>query len=83
MNRQKIVPFKSLRNCKRRKKGNFTLKSNSNKIIMCGGAGDLNVIISFFKSLWNFLSELNNIFHVKGLIRFTFNVKLSDDTRKT
>ena len=29
-------------------------------------------------SLYNFLSELNNIFHVKDLIRFTFNVKLID-----
>ena len=31
-----IVLFKSLQNFKRRKKGNFTLKSNSNKIILCG-----------------------------------------------
>ena len=32
-----IVLFKSLRNSKRRNKGNFTSKSNSNKIKMCGG----------------------------------------------
>ena len=31
-----IVLFTSLRNCKRRNKGNFTLKSNSNKIMLCG-----------------------------------------------
>ena len=30
-------------------------------------------------SLYNFLSELNNILHVKDLIRLTFNVKLIDD----
>ena len=33
---------------------------------------DFNTIIS----IYNFLSELNNIFHVKGLIRITFNFKL-------
>ena len=44
---------------------------------------DFNVIISFFKYLNNFKSELNNIFHVKGLIRFTFDVKLIYDRRKT
>ena len=31
-------------------------------------------MILFLKSLYNFLNELNNIFHVKGLIRFTFSV---------
>ena len=30
------------------------------------------VIISYVKYLYNFLSELKNIFHVNGLIRFTF-----------
>ena len=34
-----IVLFQSLRNCKRRKKGNFMLKYNSNKIMLCGGGG--------------------------------------------
>ena len=34
-----IVPFKSLRNSKRRNKGNFTSKSNSNKIELCGVGG--------------------------------------------
>ena len=86
----KTVLFKSLKNCKRRNKGNFTLKSNSNKIKLFGGGKqpycfkcDFNIIISFFKSLYNFPSELNNIFHMKGLIRFTFYVKLIDDMRKT
>ena len=58
--------------------------------MLCGGGGqhyliltDFNIIISFFKSLYNFLSELNNIFHVKGFIRFTFDVKFIDDRRKT
>ena len=60
----KIVLFKSLRNSKRRNKGNFTSESNSNKIKLCGGGGAA------------FLSELNNIFHVKGLKRLTFHVKL-------
>ena len=44
---------------------------------------DFNIIISFFKSLYNFLIELNNIFHVKGFLRFTFDVKLIDDSKKT
>ena len=66
--KNKNVRFKSRRNCKRRNKVNSTLKSNWNKIIM---------------SLYNFLSEINNIFHVKGLIIFTFYVKLIDDRRKT
>ena len=35
----RIVLFKSLRNSKRRKKGNFTSKSISNKIKLCGGGG--------------------------------------------
>ena len=34
-----LVLFKSLRNCKRRNKGNFTSKSNSNKIMLCRGGG--------------------------------------------
>ena len=29
-------------------------------------------MISFFRSLYKFLSELNNIFHVKGEKRFFF-----------
>ena len=31
--------FRSLRNWKRRNKGNFTLKSISNKIMLCGSRG--------------------------------------------
>ena len=31
--------FKSIRNCKRHNKGNFTSKSNSNKIMLYGGGG--------------------------------------------
>ena len=33
----KLVLFKSFRNSKRRNKGNFTSKSNSNKTKLCGG----------------------------------------------
>ena len=40
---------------------------------------DFNVHLIFKVSL-QFLSELNNILHVK---RFTFNVKLIDDRKKT
>ena len=58
-----IVIFKVLRKCKRRNKGNFTLKFNSKKILMlCGHGGkhdrfykqDFNVIISYFRSIYNF-----------------------------
>jgi hypothetical protein len=53
---REIVLFKSLRN---NKKGNFMLKFNSNKIKLCGGGGQqhlilINVIISIFRSLYNF-----------------------------
>ena len=85
---QSIVLFESLRNCKRRNKENFMSKSNS---VVCGWGAtlsyfkqDFNMIIPFFRSLYNILSdELNNIFHVKGLNIFTFNVKLINDRRKT
>ena len=59
-------------------------KSNSNKIKLCGGVGG-NIIlfrIRFQRYNLQFLSELNNIFHVKGLKRFTFHVKF-DDRKKT
>ena len=70
----KCIIFKSNKNYKRPNKGSFTLKSNLNKIMLCrGGREDFNITISFFKSLYNFL---NNIFNVKGLTSFTFNVKL-------
>ena len=36
-NQSEIVLFKSLRNYKIRNKLNFTLKSNSNKMMLCGG----------------------------------------------
>ena len=34
-----IVLFKQLKNCKRRNIGNYMLKSNSTKIMLCGGVG--------------------------------------------
>ena len=35
--RESIVLFKALKNSKRRNKGNFMSKYNSNKIKLCGG----------------------------------------------
>ena len=53
--------LKSFRNSKSHDKGDFTSKSNSNKIKLCGGDGgniillkDFNVIISFFRYLYKF-----------------------------
>ena len=40
---QEIVPFKSFRKCKTCNKEDFILKSNSNKIMLCG-SGD-NIIL--------------------------------------
>ena len=37
--------LESLRNCKRRNKGNFTLKSYSNKILLCGGRGQHYLVL--------------------------------------
>ena len=72
---QMIILFKSLRNCKRRNKRNFTLWSNSNKLMLCGGilfqiTYQRNNFI-FLVSL-QLLRDLNNIFHVKDLKRSTF-----------
>ena len=52
-----------LRNCKRRNSKEILRY----KIMFCVGQHYFNVIITFLKSLYNFLSELNNIFHVKAL----------------
>ena len=76
---------------KKTKKGNFMLKSNSNKIILSRGGGKIIFFqirfkrYSFLRLFIFFLSELNNIFHVKGLIRINFYVKLGQEkylTRK-
>ena len=40
------VLFKSLRNSKRRKKGNFTSKSNSKKIKLSGGGGQHYLVLN-------------------------------------
>ena len=40
-----ILLLKSLRNYIRRNKGNFTMKCNSNKIMLCGGGGN-NILFS-------------------------------------
>ena len=40
---QRIILFKLLRKSKRSNKENFTSKSNSNKIMLCRGGGQLNV----------------------------------------
>ena len=41
-----ILLFKSLRNSIRRNKGNFTSKSNSNKIKFCGGEGQHYLVLN-------------------------------------
>ena len=64
-----IVLFKSLRKYKKRNKGSFKLKPNSNEIMLCGGGGQHYLVLNkistyyliFYVSL-QFLSELNNIF---------------------
>ena len=55
-----IVPFKVLKNCKRRNKGNFTLKFNSNKIMLCGGVGqfqDFKVFLQLIVNLTIFFTK--------------------------
>ena len=37
--------FKSLRNCERRNKGNITMKSNSNKIMLCWAGGQHYLVL--------------------------------------
>ena len=37
----------------------------------------------YFLGIFTILKRINNIFHVKGLNIFTFNVKLMDGSRKT
>ena len=44
----RIVLFKSLRNIKRRNKGNFMSNSNSNMIKLCGGGGQHYLILIRF-----------------------------------
>ena len=46
-----IVLFKRLSNSKRRNKGNFTSKSNSNKIKLCGGGGQHYLILNKISTL--------------------------------
>ena len=41
-----VVLFKSLRKCKRHNKGNFALKSNSNKRMLCGGEGQCFLVLN-------------------------------------
>ena len=43
---QQIKLFKLLRKYKRRNKGNFMLKSLSNKIMLCGDGGQYYLILS-------------------------------------
>ena len=51
----KIVLFKSVRNCKRCNKGNLMLKSNSNKIRLCGGGGQHFLVL---KNIFNLIFTL-------------------------
>ena len=60
------------------------LKSNSNKLMLWGGGNIILFKNRFQRDTYNFYVslQLNNIFHVKGLIRFTLYVNLIDDRRK-
>ena len=62
----KLVLFKSLRNSKRRNKGNFTSKSNSNKIKLCGGGGEQYLVLNKISTLW---------FHLLGLFTISKWIK--------
>ena len=44
--------FRNFRNCKRRNKGNFTLKFNSNKMMLCWGGGQHYVCIKRYDSMY-------------------------------
>ena len=46
-----IVPFKSLRNNKRRNKEHFASKSYSNKINLCGGGGQHYLVLNKISTL--------------------------------
>ena len=46
-----IVLFESLSNCKKHKKGNFTSKSNSNKIMLCVGGGQHHLVLNKISTL--------------------------------
>jgi hypothetical protein len=48
---KKIVLFKSIRNSKRRNKGNFTSKYNSIKIKLCGGGGQPYLVLNKISTL--------------------------------
>jgi hypothetical protein len=50
-NVHKLVLFKSLRNCKRHNNRNFTLKSNSNKIKLCGGSRQHYLVLNKISTL--------------------------------
>ena len=51
MVKRRIVLFKSLGNSKRRNKGNFTSKSNSNKIKLCGGGRQYYLVFNKISTL--------------------------------
>ena len=62
----KIVLFKSLRNSKRCNNGNFTSKSNSNKIKLCGGGGQHYLVLNKIPTLY---------FHFLGLFTISKLIK--------
>ena len=71
-----LVLFKSLRKCKRPNKGNFMLKSNSNKIIMSGGGGwGDNIIL-----LWIRIQRNNFLFYV-SFVSTIFSTYVEDFRR--
>ena len=46
-----ILLFKSLKSYKRRNKGSLTSKSNSDKIMLCGGGGQYYLILNKISKL--------------------------------
>ena len=61
-----LIDLKStISNCKRCYRGNFTLKSNSNKIMLWGGGGQQYLVLYYFYGIIYFFQYLYNIFHVK------------------
>ena len=69
-----IVLFKSLRNSKRRNKGNFTLKSNFKKIMLCGATYlVLNKIsMKYFLRLFTIFKLIKQYFRRERLKKIYF-----------
>ena len=67
------VLLKSIRNSKRRNKGNFTSKSNSHKIRLCGGAGQHYLVLNTISTL---LFHFLGLFIISKWIKQYFKLKM-------